>query len=71
MTCLECDRLRAERERLLRIFAAKAEAAAEAEDSSPVSRCQDLASAAAEAQIDAVIARLEFEEHRQIHRSAN
>ncbi len=71
MGCGECDRLRAEHERVERAYASAIEVLAARSGISAAVEYTRLRAIADKARIDLEVARLELERHKRIHSKAN
>jgi hypothetical protein len=71
MNCVECDRLRAEYERLLLAYASAVNLLSSRSGTAAAFEYMRLRAGADEARIDSEIARLELERHRQFDAEAN
>ena len=71
MECDECDRLRAEHERLERAYASAIEVLAARSGISSAAEYTKLRAVADEARIDSEGSRLELERHKRIHSKAS
>lgn len=71
MDCHECNRLLVEYERLENLYVVAVNALNARSETARASEYIKLRAAADEARMDAELARLELEQHQQIHRKAN